>query len=144
MVWGHNGKTYLFSGRKYWRLEDSQDRVEPDYPRDMNIWRGIPYGLDAAFQWHRTGSNYFFKGSLFWKFDNRKMKVTRDSPKNSVDWWFSTLCRSKYGGIPEYFEDDDDDIKMNSALKGRESSHITFIILSFLAFTFFYSGLKVD
>lgn len=51
MVWGHNNKTYFFSGTMYWRLDDEVGNVELDYPRDMSIWRGIDYNIDAAFQW---------------------------------------------------------------------------------------------
>lgn len=50
MVWGHNGKTYLFSGTQYWRYDEVEGRVELDYPRDMGLWRGVPTHIDAAFQ----------------------------------------------------------------------------------------------
>lgn len=52
MVWGHNSKTYIFSGTMYWRYDDENDRMELDYPRDMSIWKGVGYNLHAAFQWH--------------------------------------------------------------------------------------------
>lgn len=51
-VWGHNRKTYIFSGTMYWRYDDETDRMELDYPRDMSIWRGIGYNINTAFQWH--------------------------------------------------------------------------------------------
>lgn len=52
-VWGHNSKTYIFSGTEYWRYDDETDRMEPGYPRDiMTIWKGVGYNLNAAFQWH--------------------------------------------------------------------------------------------
>lgn len=137
-VWGHSGKTYLFSGNQYFRLEDSQERVDVDYPRDVNVWKGIPCSdsskrsndscIDSAFTWHRNGVTYFFKRDKFWKFDNRRMRVTRDSPKKATDWWFSTVCRAEYGGIPEYFEDDDDDIKISGG--SRMSLAIEVVILS--------------
>lgn len=50
MVWGHNGKTYLFAGQQYWRMDEAQEKVEGDYPRDVNVWRGIPANMDAVFQ----------------------------------------------------------------------------------------------
>lgn len=51
MVWGHNGKTYLFSGTQYWKFDEEEGRVELDYPRSITAWRGIPPTIDAAFQW---------------------------------------------------------------------------------------------
>ena len=57
MVWGHNAKTYLFSGSHYWRLEEEENKVELDYPRDISVWKGIPSHIDAAFQWS-IDSNY--------------------------------------------------------------------------------------
>ncbi|UYV61285.1 MMP15 [Cordylochernes scorpioides] len=67
MVWGHNGKTYFFAGRRYWRFDETVGRVEPDYPRDMSMWRGAPYHLDAAFQWIDGKFSFLFghcRGSM--------------------------------------------------------------------------------
>ncbi|RZF47626.1 hypothetical protein LSTR_LSTR014972 [Laodelphax striatellus] len=50
-VWGHNSKTYIFAGDKYWKLDDEEGRVERDYPRDMSVWKGVGYPVDAVFQW---------------------------------------------------------------------------------------------
>lgn len=77
LVWGHNGKTYFFSGTMYWRLVESiqhyfdslfwlsnncifrfdeeTGKVELDYPRDMSMWKGVPYNIDAVFQ-HTNGT----------------------------------------------------------------------------------------
>lgn len=33
------------------RFDEDIQRVELDYPRDMSIWRGIGYHIDAAFQY---------------------------------------------------------------------------------------------
>ena len=35
----------------YWKLGESNDYIEWDYPRDMSIWRGVPVPVDAAFQY---------------------------------------------------------------------------------------------
>ena len=68
MRWGYNDKTYFFSGdylptypppievfdagTMYWRFDEEEQYVELDYPRDIVMWRGIPYNIDAVFQWH--------------------------------------------------------------------------------------------
>ena len=54
LVWGHNGKTYFFSGSMYWRYDEEVGSVELDYPRDMSMWKGVPYNIDAVFQ-HTNG-----------------------------------------------------------------------------------------
>lgn len=72
LVWGHNNRTYFYSGTLYWRyvkvdamsslylytqtrfplrFDEDVKHIELDYPRDMSIWRGIGYHIDAAFQW---------------------------------------------------------------------------------------------
>lgn len=71
LVWGHNNKTYFYSGENtmtnnnyydfvkkpsdltgtmYWRFDEDEMKVELDYPRDMSMWRGIGYDIDSAFQ----------------------------------------------------------------------------------------------
>lgn len=49
--WGHNGRAFIFSGSIYWKLDEKEQKVELDYPRDMTVWRGVPIHLDAAFTW---------------------------------------------------------------------------------------------
>lgn len=39
LVWSHNGKTYLFYKDRYWKLDESDGKVELDYPRPMDIWK---------------------------------------------------------------------------------------------------------
>lgn len=52
MIWGYNTKTYFFVKTMYWKFDEDEGRVELDYPRDMaNVWKGVPYSVDAAFQW---------------------------------------------------------------------------------------------
>ena len=91
LVWGHNQKTYLFAGNQYWRLEETSQKVEVDYPRNMNVWRGIPANLNSAFTWHKNGISYFFKDSLFYDFNNRWMKVIK-APRKSIEFWFDFHC----------------------------------------------------
>ncbi|XP_059481319.1 matrix metalloproteinase-2-like isoform X2 [Neocloeon triangulifer] len=85
-VWGHNGKTYLFSGNSYWRIDDDTGKVELDYPRDMSMWSGVGYNIDAAFKW-KDGHIYFFKGKSYWKFNDMTMKVAHEKPMLSAPFW---------------------------------------------------------
>ncbi|XP_023225880.1 matrix metalloproteinase-2-like isoform X1 [Centruroides sculpturatus] len=75
MVWSHNKKTYFFSGRRYWRFDEDRGKVESDYPRDMSVWRGIPYNIDAAFRW--TDGNYFLNFATFFDTLRQTLYPTR-------------------------------------------------------------------
>ncbi|XP_055935789.1 matrix metalloproteinase-2-like [Argiope bruennichi] len=98
MVWGHNGKTYFFSGKEYWKFDENEGRVELDYPRSINSWRGVPPSIDAAFQW-TDGNTYFFKGTKFWKFIDIKMRIQSKGPSDIGGFWFK--CPSKSMEIPQ-------------------------------------------
>lgn len=41
-----------FSGKH--RFDEETGKVELDYPRDMSMWKGVPYNIDAVFQ-HTNG-----------------------------------------------------------------------------------------
>ncbi|XP_066588730.1 matrix metalloproteinase-2 isoform X2 [Prorops nasuta] len=86
LVWGHNGRTYFFSGTEYWRFDESINFVELDYPRDMIMFAGVGYNIDAVFQW-TNGKTYFFKGKGFWEFDDLRMKVAHEKQKLSASVW---------------------------------------------------------
>ncbi|KAA0201316.1 hypothetical protein HAZT_HAZT002594 [Hyalella azteca] len=96
-VWGHNTRTYFMANTMYWRwgpggtcwVRDEYhvlEHVELDYPRDMSMWKGVPYdGIDAAFK--LNGTTYFFKGKVFYEFDDLRMKVRPRSPLLSAPFW---------------------------------------------------------
>ncbi|XP_035896729.1 matrix metalloproteinase-2 isoform X2 [Anopheles stephensi] len=86
LVWSHNNRTYLYSGRLYWRFDEDTNRVELDYPRDMSMWKGIGYNIDSAFQ-YRDGRTYFFKGLGFWRFNDMRMSIAHKSQKSSATEW---------------------------------------------------------
>ncbi|KAL3274574.1 hypothetical protein HHI36_015957 [Cryptolaemus montrouzieri] len=86
MVWGHNGKTYFFSGNMYWKFDEDSSRVELDYPRDMSMWKGVGPDIDAVFQW-KDGKTYFFKGKNYWKFNDLHMRIEHEEPKKSAPFW---------------------------------------------------------
>ncbi|XP_017838315.2 matrix metalloproteinase-2 isoform X2 [Drosophila busckii] len=85
-VWGYNNRTYLTSGTLYWRIDEFTGKVELDYPRDMSIWAGVGYNIDAAFQWE-NGKTYFFKNLGYWEFNDARMKVAHARPKLSARHW---------------------------------------------------------
>ncbi|XP_058056732.1 matrix metalloproteinase-2-like [Anopheles bellator] len=85
LVWSHNNRTYLYSGRLYWRFDEDTNQVELDYPRDMSIWKGIGYGIDAALQ-YRDGKTYFFKGLGYWRFNDMRMGVAHDQKPSATRW----------------------------------------------------------
>ena len=36
----------------YWKLDEDDQKVELDYPRDIQrVWKGVGYEIDTAFQW---------------------------------------------------------------------------------------------
>ncbi|XP_033231708.1 matrix metalloproteinase-2 [Belonocnema kinseyi] len=92
MVWGHNKRTYFFSGTMYWRFDDTINYVELDYPRDMSMFAGVGYNIDAVFQW-KNGKTYFFRGKYFWEFDDMRMRVSHEKPKLSSTFWMN--CSSE-------------------------------------------------
>uniref|UniRef100_A0A1Y9IVB7 Peptidase metallopeptidase domain-containing protein n=1 Tax=Anopheles minimus TaxID=112268 RepID=A0A1Y9IVB7_9DIPT len=90
LVWSHNNRTYLYSGRLYWRFDEDTNRVELDYPRDMSMWKGVGYNIDAAFQ-YRDGKTYFFKGLGYWRFNDMRMSIDSVYQKSSATRWMK--CR---------------------------------------------------
>ncbi|KAG8236649.1 hypothetical protein J437_LFUL016988 [Ladona fulva] len=100
MVWGHNSKTYFFSGTMYWRLEDYTGKVELDYPRDMKMWRGVGYNIDSVFK-DQDGVTYFFKGKGFWKFNDRRMRVDKEAQLSSASYWMHCPVEEEREFVPE-------------------------------------------
>lgn len=94
MVWGHNGKTYFFSGDQYWRYDEFDRSVEFDYPRHIRMWRGVPHGVDAAFQ-HTDGQTYFFKGQKFWRFNDRRMHIYNRT-QHVGEWFGCPVAKASY------------------------------------------------
>lgn len=99
LVWGHNGRAYVFSGEKYWRL--GKDGVaDLDYPRDMAVWRDVPKNVSAAFT---IGyETFFLAGPVYWTFDSLNMRL-QQPPLLIAPHWLScphykqdelTLCSS--------------------------------------------------
>jgi len=126
MVWGYNGKTYFFSGKQYWRYDEQEGRVELDYPRDMAMWRGVPYDIDAAFK-HTDGRTYFFKGRKFWEFQNNLMRVKKNKFSNINEFWFG--CPSHHEQAPDLDDSEQDSISVSRCSYVVPDS---FLLLSFV------------
>lgn len=92
LVWGRNGRTYLFKGKQYWRLSAGpigrRSSIDPGYPRLISrAWRGVPNDIEAAFKWH-SGRTYFFKDNMYYRIsDFPKVSVDRNYPKNTGLGW---------------------------------------------------------
>ncbi|RLU17925.1 hypothetical protein DMN91_010164 [Ooceraea biroi] len=139
MVWGHNGRTYFFSGSMYWRFDESVNYVELDYPRDMSMFAGVGNDIDAVFQW-KNGKTYFFKGKGFWEFDDLRMRVAHEKQKLSAPVWM--------GCPPPEIETNDIETNLPrksrivstssaaaiaTATAGRTVSMLAMVVMSFVA-----------
>lgn len=83
-VWGFNKRIYLVSKDMYWKFKESDNQIEPDYPRDMSIWKNVPIPIDTAFKFQ--DNTYFFKGDKMYKFYDMKMRVQVNWPKPIEDF----------------------------------------------------------
>ncbi|XP_075048635.1 stromelysin-3 [Mixophyes fleayi] len=81
-LWGtdKNKKTYLFRGAEYWRFNTEKRRVDSRHSRSMGDWRGVPTGINAAFQ-DEQGFAYFLRGRYYWKFDPVQVRVLEGYPR---------------------------------------------------------------
>ena len=70
----------------YWRFDEEIQHIELDYPRDLAMWKGVPYNVDSVFQ-ARDKKTYFFKDKYFWEFNDKKMEVTGSSPMQVGEFW---------------------------------------------------------
>uniref|UniRef100_A0A672J9A3 Matrix metallopeptidase 17a n=1 Tax=Salarias fasciatus TaxID=181472 RepID=A0A672J9A3_SALFA len=50
-IWLHNDKTYFFKDNRYWHYDDHLRRMDLGYPKDSNLWKGLPSQLDNAMRW---------------------------------------------------------------------------------------------
>uniref|UniRef100_A0A8D0L7X8 Uncharacterized protein n=1 Tax=Sphenodon punctatus TaxID=8508 RepID=A0A8D0L7X8_SPHPU len=85
-VWSHNGKTYLFSGARYWRYDDQVGTVEPGYPKDATLWKGVPAGADDVTGWN-DGNTYFFQGLRYWRFTGGSVEADVGYPRSAAQDW---------------------------------------------------------
>ncbi|KAI5619916.1 matrix metalloproteinase-14 precursor [Silurus asotus] len=82
-----NGHTYFFRGSKYYRFNESRRFVDPEYPKPINMWNGVPDDIKGAFINDNRAYTYFYKANKYWKFNNKQVRVEPGYPKSVlIDW----------------------------------------------------------
>ena len=72
-------RTYVFKGKKYWRL--TRTGVEKGYPRlIVEMWGGVSANLDAILADEESNKTYFFKKGRYWRMTNLKMDAGYPKP----------------------------------------------------------------
>uniref|UniRef100_UPI00398E93BC matrix metalloproteinase-17 n=1 Tax=Pristiophorus japonicus TaxID=55135 RepID=UPI00398E93BC len=84
----HNDKTYFFKDNQYWRYDDRQRRMDPEYPKDTLLWKGLPSQVDDAMKWS-DGAAYFFRGKDYWKVTHSNMEVDPGYPRSVARDWLA-------------------------------------------------------
>ncbi|XP_037673031.1 matrix metalloproteinase-17 isoform X2 [Choloepus didactylus] len=84
--WAHNDKTYFFKDRLYWRYDDRTRRMDPGYPAQSPLWRGVPSTLDDAMCW-ADGASYFFRGKDYWKVLGSELEAAPGYPQPTARDW---------------------------------------------------------
>ncbi|XP_063272135.1 matrix metalloproteinase-17 [Prinia subflava] len=96
--WAHNDKTYFFKDNLYWRYDDHERRMDPGYPSEAILWKGIPSPLDDAMRWS-DGASYFFKGKEYWKVLDSELEVQPGYPQPIARDWL--VCSEMQADAPE-------------------------------------------
>ena len=97
-IWPGNGKTYLFSGTKYYRYDEWRQSIDPNYPRDIKPnWKGIPDNIDAVFVW-KNKKTYFFKGKTHSIKYCHFTEFRESYPKLCGNWAFSQNFYTRKSG----------------------------------------------
>ena len=48
--------------------------VDPNYPRPLTVWSGLPDSVDAIFVWE-NGRTYFFKDDVYYRLNDNRLEV---------------------------------------------------------------------
>lgn len=81
------GNTYFFRGTKYYRFNEKSRSVDPDYPKPISVWLGVPDNIKGAIMSEDGAHTYFYKANKYWKFNNQQLKVEPGYPKSVLTDW---------------------------------------------------------
>ncbi|KAG5841673.1 hypothetical protein ANANG_G00169160 [Anguilla anguilla] len=84
LLYTPTGMTYFFRGNKYYRFNEKTQSVDPEYPKPVSVWQGVPDNLKAAFMSKDGGHTYFYKANKYWKFNNQQLRVEPGYPKSAL------------------------------------------------------------
>ncbi|KAM5189865.1 matrix metalloproteinase-17 [Callospermophilus lateralis] len=96
--WPHNDRTYFFKDQLYWRYDDHTRRMDPGYPAQGPLWRGVPSTLDDAMRWS-DGASYFFRGQEYWKVQEGELEAAPGYPQSTARDWL--VCGEPAAGEAE-------------------------------------------
>lgn len=87
--WMGDGKTYIFKGDRFWRLNDAKAETDRGYPKTISSkWINVPDDIDEVFLWGHNWNTYFFKGHQYYKFNDLLGQVdNRNYPKRISEGW---------------------------------------------------------
>ncbi|XP_070212983.1 matrix metalloproteinase-16-like [Littorina saxatilis] len=74
IVMNADGKTYIFKGTEYYRLNDYG--IDEGYPRSIAEDWNLSGPIDCALHWD-NGYTFIFKGDYYWKFYNQNLIYAR-------------------------------------------------------------------
>ncbi|KAG9332310.1 hypothetical protein JZ751_015412 [Albula glossodonta] len=91
------------SSSRYYRFNEKTRSVDPEYPKPISVWQGVPDNLKASIMSKDGGTyTYFYKANKYWKFNNQQLRVEPGFPKSVLrDWMGCEGEEPKKGGTEE-------------------------------------------